>query len=254
MRREAKQARTTSRTIERGQRSEIDDVPNDAVSALAAVLRDCHVESFPTRVPLALIHQLGDILRSRSEADEGLDLARRMGQVRFLKTWTSRDADVLVVRESDYVGLVRGMISSSAAAADPMERRALRNFLRLLPREREFAVTRTLLGDETSQRVLARLGLVVHKNDHEFFFSLPSIGSLCREIDRARGALIKMVVRGWAGTRNEIARSRLPSTLKGTSLPVTWVVRDAVGTGLLKTRDSALEGPRAMLCYRPSTT
>ena len=238
---------------------------------------------FPLAIPACLVHQVREMMLpgaanassstatpstrtttptpaiTRADADGALETARRRREVRFVRLdGTGNDADVLVVRERDYDALVRRAME--AARSDEkagVEADALRVLAEeVLPSCSDLFVCEAEVGKPGTDhalvvQTLCRLGFFTRKMDAPgarpaVWFTVPMLGNFVKELNNGRRALVRLVRRG-AANRNELLRSKLPKRLKGSTIPVEWLVHDALGVGLLLARDTGLEGKKSML-------
>ena len=190
-----------------------DELESDAVMAIRAIMREATLgQSFPCAIPVALVHQVTQIIRRGAERQ--LVEARKAQLVRFIAADSLDKGNMFVVLESDYRDLCQRGIE--AARRDPdavaVQGAVLDAFIRnVLPAVSDTFVRASVLSElmamplSECEPVLLRLGFLVHKTDadHErvFLFSVPQIGRLVRFFSLASSCF------GWCASGS---RARAP--------------------------------------------
>jgi len=262
-----KSASSSSSSTARGPSVEIDiadneSIPSDSVAAFEAVVQQVSSTSgFPLAIPGCFLHQIPMIIRDRNVVNHELYVARTKGVLRHIHV---EGCGLLLCRERDYRGLVQGLLEAARrdqtaqSEADVLER-----FLsKVLPMSTDLAIPqKRLLGlmevrkdDEQNAVVtLLRLGFIVFQthgpdveNESSFWFTLPNMRTLIDEVEAGRSEFVKMIQRG--KPHREVMKSKLlaKKKFKGSSLSMEFHIKDAVGSGVVVARDTALEGKHSV--------
>lgn len=253
------------------------ELPSDSICAFEVIAREASSSSstgkggFPLSLPGCFVHQIHVLVKDKTDVANELELARMDGILRQIKVDSIKV--VFVVRETDYVGLATALWEEAEKDKQAeLEAKVLRAFVEIvLPSVRDLGVAEVTLGKLCEERrlsaqdvasTLCKLGFLVYQTNgrntganSKYWFAVPQMRTLVEEVEAGREAFIKAI--RFAKPKGELLKSKLATKLgecKKTSLSVDFLIKDAVGMGLVVARETPVEGPSSLFLLHDKMT